>query len=179
MRTLQDPAPGNWNMDTGASSHLNDSVNNHSDVFNSCIYPFVTVGDGHSIPVTNSGNSVLPTPFRPLHLHNVLITPNIIKNLISVCQFVCDNYRTVEFDPFGFFVKDFQTRRILLHCNSTGPLYPVTNPSSIPQVNLTSQYTWHQRLGHLGSEVQRSVIFNNSISCNKEKSPVVRNFVID
>ncbi|GKG01546.1 hypothetical protein Tco_0306251, partial [Tanacetum coccineum] len=30
--TLQDPAPGNWNMDTGASSHLNDSVNNLSDV---------------------------------------------------------------------------------------------------------------------------------------------------
>ncbi|GJW44130.1 ribonuclease H-like domain-containing protein [Tanacetum coccineum] len=97
---LQDPAPGNWNMDTGASSHLNDSVNNLSDVFNSCIYPSVAVGDGHSIPVTNSGN--------------------------------------IKFDPFGFSVKDFQTRRILLRCNSTGPLYPVTNPSSIPQTDIKS-----------------------------------------
>ncbi|GKC96754.1 ribonuclease H-like domain-containing protein [Tanacetum coccineum] len=133
--TLQDPAPGNWNMDTGASSHLNDSVNNLSDVFNSCIYPSVVVGDGHSIPVTNSGNN--------------------------------------EFDPFGFSVKDFQTRRILLRCNNTEPLYLVTNPSSIPQVNLTSRYMWHQRLGHPGSEVLHSVSFNNSISCNKEKSPVL------
>nr|GEW50765.1 ribonuclease H-like domain-containing protein [Tanacetum cinerariifolium] len=171
--TLQDPASGNWNIDTGASSHLNNSINNLSDVFNSCIYPFVAVGDGHSIPVTNSGNSILPTPFRPLHLHNVLITPNIVKNLISARQFVFNNHCIVEFDPFGFSVKDFQTHRVLLRCDSTGPLYPFANPLPIPQVYLTSQYTWHQRLGHPGSEVLRSVISNNSISCNKEKSLVL------
>lgn len=83
-RTLQDPASGNWNMDTGVSSQLNDNVNNLSDVFNSCIYSSVVVGDGRSIPVTNSGYSILPTPFRPLHLNNVLITPNIFKILIFV-----------------------------------------------------------------------------------------------
>jgi hypothetical protein len=107
--TLPNPTSGNWNMDTCASSHLNDNVHNLSDVFNSCIYSSVAVGDGHSIPVTNSGHSILPTPFRPLHLNNVLITPNIVKNLISVPQFVCDNYCIVEFDPFDFSVKDFQT----------------------------------------------------------------------
>ncbi|GKC56201.1 ribonuclease H-like domain-containing protein [Tanacetum coccineum] len=93
----KDPAPGNWNMDTAATSHLNDSVNNLSDIFNSSIYSSVAVGDGNSIPVTNS-----------------------------------------EFDPFVFSVKDFQTHRLLLRCDSTGPLYPVTKPSPIPQVYLTS-----------------------------------------
>ena len=93
--------------------------------------------------------------------------------MIFVRQFVCDNYCTVEFDPFGFSVKDFQTRRVLLRCDSSGDLYPVTQPSPIPQAYLTSQYTWHQRLGHPGSEVLRRVISNNSISCNKEKSPVL------
>nr|GFA23562.1 copia protein [Tanacetum cinerariifolium] len=43
--TLQDPASDNWNMDT--------------------------VDDGHFIPVTNSGHSVLSTPFRPLRLNNL------------------------------------------------------------------------------------------------------------
>ncbi|GJR28527.1 hypothetical protein Tco_1104759 [Tanacetum coccineum] len=173
-KTLQDLAPGNWNMDTSATSHLNDSVNNLSDIFNSSIYSSVAVGDGHSIPVINSSHSILPTPFQPLHLNNVVITPNIVKNLISVRQFVCDNYCIVEFDPFGFSVKDFQNHRVLLHCDSTGPLYPVTKPSPIPQVYLTSQYAWHQRLGHPGSEVLRSIISNNSISCTgyslKDKS---------
>ncbi|GKA53711.1 ribonuclease H-like domain-containing protein [Tanacetum coccineum] len=171
--TLQEPASGNWNMDTGASSHLNDSVHCLSDILNMCIYPSVAVGDGRFIPVTNSGHSVLSTPFRPLRLNNVLITPNIVKNLISVRQFVRDNSCTVEFDPFGFSVKDFITRRVLLRCDSTGELYPVTKPSTIPHAFLTSQYTWHQRLGHPGSEVLRRLVSSDSISCNKEKLPVL------
>ena len=112
---------------------------NLNDVFNLCIYPSVAVGDGHSIPVINSGHSILPTPTRPLHLNNVLITPNIVKKLISICQFVRDNYCTVEFDPFGFSVKEFQTRRVLLRCDSNGDLYPVTQPSTIPHTFLASQ----------------------------------------
>ncbi|GKF05217.1 hypothetical protein Tco_0035885, partial [Tanacetum coccineum] len=137
--TLQEPASGNWNMDAGASSHLNDYVHCLSDILNMCIYPSIAVGDGRFIPVTNSGHSVLPTLFRPLHLNNVLITPNIVKNLIFVCQFLRDNSCTVEFDPFGFFVKDFITRWVLLRCDSTGELYPVTKPSTIPHAFLTSQ----------------------------------------
>ncbi|GJT64473.1 ribonuclease H-like domain-containing protein [Tanacetum coccineum] len=79
---LQDTVAGNWNMDTGASSHLTDSVYSLSEIFKMCIYLSVSVGDGYSIPVTNFGDSILPTPHRPLHLKNVLITHNIVKNLI-------------------------------------------------------------------------------------------------
>ncbi|GJS78817.1 ribonuclease H-like domain-containing protein [Tanacetum coccineum] len=91
----------------GASFHLNDSVASLSNVFNTCIYPSVSVGDGHTIPVTNTGHSILPTPHRSLHLNNILITPHIVKNLIYVHQFVHDNNCAVEFDAFGFSVKDF------------------------------------------------------------------------
>ncbi|GJW69562.1 ribonuclease H-like domain-containing protein [Tanacetum coccineum] len=160
-------------MDTGASSHLNDSVTNLSEVFNSCMYPSVSVGDGHSIPVTNTGHSILPTSVRPLHLNNVLITPHIVKNLISVCQFVRDNNCTIEFDTYGFSVKYFMTRRVLLRCDSTGDLYPVTHPSPIPHAFLVSQHTWHKRLGHLGGDVLRRLVSNNVISCNNEKPPVL------
>nr|GEW01429.1 ribonuclease H-like domain-containing protein [Tanacetum cinerariifolium] len=112
-------------METGASSHLNDSVSSLIDVFNLCIYPSVS--------------------------------------------FVRDNYCTVEFDAFGFSVKDFLTCRVLLRCDSTGDLYSVMKPSKIPHAFLTSQYMWHQRLGHPGSEVLRRVLSSNSITCNKEK----------
>ncbi|GKD30860.1 ribonuclease H-like domain-containing protein, partial [Tanacetum coccineum] len=93
--------------------------------------------------------------------------------MISVRQFVRDNSCTVEFDLFGFSVKDFITRRVLLRCDSTSELYPVTKPSTIPHAFLTSQYTWHQRLGHPGSEVLRRLVSSDSISCNKEKLPVL------
>ncbi|GJV82819.1 ribonuclease H-like domain-containing protein [Tanacetum coccineum] len=167
-----DPGLGK-NMDTGASSHLNNSVNSLSEIFNTCMYPSISVGDGHSIPVTNTGHSILPTATKSLHLNNVLITPHIVKNLIYVRQFVRDNNCTIEFDAFGFSVKDFLTRRVLLLCDSTRDLYPVTAPSPIPHAFLVSQHTWHQRLGHPGGEVLRRLVSSNFISYNKEKPPVL------
>ncbi|GJV07154.1 ribonuclease H-like domain-containing protein [Tanacetum coccineum] len=141
--TLHDLASGTWNMDT------------------------VLVSDGHSIPVTNTGHSILPTSTRSLHLNNVLITPHIVK----IHQFVRDNNCTMEFDAFGFFVKDFMTHRVLLQHDSTGDLYSVTQPSPIPHAFLTSQHTWHRRLGHPGSEVLRRLVSHNLISYTKEKPP--------
>ncbi|GJX49056.1 ribonuclease H-like domain-containing protein, partial [Tanacetum coccineum] len=173
IETLQDPSSGAWNMDTGASSHLNNSTTSLSTVLNSCMYSTVLVGDGHSIPVTNTGHRILPTPLKSLRLNNVLIIPHIVKNLISVRQFVRDNDCTIEFDSFGFSVKDFMTRRVLFRCDSTGDLYPVTAPSPFPHAFLVSQHMWHQRLGHPGSDVLCRLVSNNVISCNKEKPPVL------
>nr|GEY65695.1 ribonuclease H-like domain-containing protein [Tanacetum cinerariifolium] len=147
--TLQELSSDAWNIDTGASSHPNSLVTSLNTIFNTCMYPSISVGDGQSIPITNTGHSILPTPTKSLHLNNVLITPHIVKNLI----FVCDNNCTIEFNAFGFFVKDFLTRRVLLRCDSTGDLYPVTAPSPIHHAFLVSQHTWHQRLGHPGGEV--------------------------
>ncbi|GKC09482.1 ribonuclease H-like domain-containing protein [Tanacetum coccineum] len=62
MGTFHDPAFGAWNFDTGASSHLNNSVNSLSEIFDTCMYPSVSVGDGHSIPVTNTGHTPSPIP---------------------------------------------------------------------------------------------------------------------
>ncbi|GKC00803.1 ribonuclease H-like domain-containing protein, partial [Tanacetum coccineum] len=169
--TLHDPT---WNMDTGATSHLNSNAHNLSTLFNSRLYPSIHVGDGNSIPVTNTGHSIIPSLHRPLHLHNVLVTPNIIKNLIYVRQFTRDNNCTIEFDAFGFSVKDFLTRHILLRCDSSGDLYPVTKPSTVPAAFVsTSSSTWHQRLGHPGDDVLRSLSSRHLISCNKERSPHV------
>ncbi|GJU24513.1 ribonuclease H-like domain-containing protein [Tanacetum coccineum] len=160
-----------WNMDTDASSHLNSHTSNLNTVYNKCLYPSVCIGDGKSIPVTNTDHSILPTLNRPLYLHNVLVTPNIIKNLIFVRQFTRDNYYTVEFDAFGFLVKDFLTCHILLRCDSSGDLYPVTSPFPTPHALLSvSPSTLHQRLGHPGEDVLRSLMSRQFISCNKEKS---------
>ncbi|GJT07583.1 ribonuclease H-like domain-containing protein [Tanacetum coccineum] len=171
--TLHNPSTGAWNMDTGASSHLKNYVTSLSTVLNSCMYSTDSVGDGHSIPVSNTGHSILPTPLKSLRLNNVLITPHIVKNLIPVCQFVRDNDYTIEFDSFGFSVKDFMTRRVLLRCDSTGDLYHVTAPSPIPHAFLVSQHMWHHHLGHPGSDVLRRLVSNNVISCNKKKPPVL------
>ncbi|GKA52758.1 hypothetical protein Tco_0746073 [Tanacetum coccineum] len=99
---LQDPT---WHMDIGALSHLNFNASNLSTIFDKRLFPSVHVGDGKSIPVTNTGHSIIPSHHRPLHLHNVL---------------------------------DYLTRHILLRCDSSGDLYPVTKPSTSPTAFLST-----------------------------------------
>ncbi|GJY48648.1 ribonuclease H-like domain-containing protein [Tanacetum coccineum] len=90
-------------------------------------------------PTTGNWYMDAATPHRPLHLNNALITPDIIKNLIYVRQFVRNNHCIVEFDAFGFSVKDFMTRQMLLPCDSTEDLCSVTKPSPIPHAFLTNR----------------------------------------
>ncbi|GJY95416.1 ribonuclease H-like domain-containing protein [Tanacetum coccineum] len=167
--TSLDPS---WNMDTGASSHLLDNTGILTSFSSSSMYPSVFVGNGHSIPVTHTGHSFLHTSSKPLHLNHILVTPHIIKNLISVHQFTRDNDVSVEFNAYGFLVKHYQTGWLLLCCDSTGDLYSVTQqPSSQTSVVLLSfSFTiWHRRLGHPGDDVLRRLESRNLISYRKSK----------
>ncbi|KAJ9557292.1 hypothetical protein OSB04_011906 [Centaurea solstitialis] len=57
----------------------------------------------------------------PIQLNNVLVSDKIIK----IHCFTVDNSISVEFDPFGFTVKDFKTGCFLQHCDSDHhDLYP-------------------------------------------------------
>jgi hypothetical protein len=116
---------GNWFLDTGASSHMTG----HLGIPNSHPLPVgsshVVVGNGASLPVTHTGAITVPTSAAPLALRNVLVCPSLIKNLVSVHALTRDNPVTVEFDAFGFSVKDLRTGTVLLRCDSTGDLYPL------------------------------------------------------
>ncbi|GJT87057.1 ribonuclease H-like domain-containing protein [Tanacetum coccineum] len=68
---------------------------------------------------------------------------------------------------------DFLTRRVLLRCDSTEDLYPVTAPSPISHDFLVSQHMWHQRLGHPRDEMLHRLVSSNFISYNNEKPPVL------
>nr|GEX77493.1 ribonuclease H-like domain-containing protein [Tanacetum cinerariifolium] len=73
-KTLRDFSNGTWNMDTGVSSHLNSSVNSLCKKFNTCMYPSISVGDGHSILITNTGHG--DDVLRRLASNNVISCNN-------------------------------------------------------------------------------------------------------
>lgn len=123
--TLMDPTDGQWYMDSGATAHLANNVGILKSVLNTSNGNSVTVANGSKIPIQNTGSFSFPTQLRPLSLNSVLVTPSIIKNLISVCKFTKDNSCSIEFDPHGFSVKDLQTRRTILRSDSTCDLYPL------------------------------------------------------
>ena len=99
----------------------------------------ILVSNGSKIPVKGSGTTSFSSHYPNLTLKNILYAPKIIKNLVSVRQFTIDNCVSVEFDPFGFSVKDLKRGTILTRCNSVGNLYPVSSPSSSSSL---SQYVF-------------------------------------
>jgi hypothetical protein len=76
--------------------------------------------------VTSVGDTALLGLF---YLNNVLFTPDIIQNILSVHRFTTDNWCSIEFDPFGLSVKDLSTRNVITRCDSLGPLYTMRLPS--------------------------------------------------
>nr|GEZ10650.1 ribonuclease H-like domain-containing protein [Tanacetum cinerariifolium] len=118
-----------------------------------------------------AGPTLLPAAYSHLVAQPAysMAQPNLVAPIAHPT--VHDNNCTIEFDAFGFSVKDFLTRRVLLRYDSTRDLYPVTALSPTPHAFLVSQHMWHQRLGHPRGEVLRRLVSPNFISCNKEKPP--------
>lgn len=103
-----------WFMDIGASSHMSSSSGNLSSLQPLSYSPPTMVGNGASLLVTHRASSTIATPNSSLHLNNVLVSPGLVKNLISVRSLTKDNNVSVEFDPSGFSIKDLRTWAVIL-----------------------------------------------------------------
>lgn len=168
--TLTEQSP-NWYMDFGATSHLDSSSGNLHSVTKLNIGNSVVVGNGSSIPINSSGKAFLSSNTRTLNLNNVLITPDIVKNLISVRRFTKDNWCSIEFDPFGFSVKDLQSRKTILRSDSSGDLYSVLaslKPQQHTALVTKSPTLWHKRLAHANPDSLKSIMSSSDFSCNKD-----------
>ena len=177
------PRDNHWYMDTGATSHMTNISGKLLSISNKGNYNSVIVGNGMRIPSTGIGNTTIPTRNQPLQLSNVLVTPDIVKNLVSVRRFATDNWASVRFDPFGFSVNDLTTGVTRLRCNSSGELYPITTSPSTSRpplsrvpphaLSVESSGLWHARLGHPGKPAQDSLHKVLPLGCNKQTaSPI-------
>ncbi|XP_071679906.1 uncharacterized protein [Lolium perenne] len=116
---------GDWFMDTGSSAHMAAHPGNLSFSTPGSTSSRIIMGNGHALPITHTGSS-----------------------------FCRDNPVTVEFDAFGFSVKDGRTWMLLHRCDSPGDLYPVGSASttaSSPLALSAGVDLWHARLGHPSS----------------------------
>ena len=70
----------------------------------------------------------------------------------------------MEFDPFGYSMKDLPTRSEIVRCDSSRPLYPLQLPASA-LLTSSSSSLWHQRLGHPGHEALSKLVHSSAIKC--------------
>jgi hypothetical protein len=170
--SLNQPQQSDWYFNSGATSHMTSDAGTLSSTSVPC-FPApssIVVGNGSFLPVTATGAAVLSPSLR---LNNVLVSPQLIKNLISVRQFTIDNKCSVEFDPSGCSVKDLLTRNVIARCNSSGSLYPLRlPPAAHALVAGSTSSLWHRRLDHPGHEAL-SKLSPVIPGCNKDDAPSV------
>ena len=92
-------------MDSGATTHMTSNPGNLNSVFPVSTACRITVGDGSSLPITHVGHGSFPSYSMPIHMSNVLVSPELATNLISVRSLTRENPITVEFDEAGFFCQ--------------------------------------------------------------------------
>lgn len=164
-----------WYLDSGATAHMTANPGTLHSLSPNSSPNQIVVGNGGRLPITHTGHGSLITTNSPLVLRNVLLSPSLITNLLSVRQLTRENPVSVEFDEFGFSVKDIRTCQVIRRCDSTGDLYPVTPcgaPSSSPPfAGVASVELWHQRLGHPGDDALRRVLHQFPFTCAPSAPP--------
>ncbi|GJS92021.1 ribonuclease H-like domain-containing protein [Tanacetum coccineum] len=88
----------------------------------------------------------------------------------TVRKFTTDNKCSIDFDPYGFTIRDYHTRQTLLRCDSTGDLYPLHIAASAFALLTNNHSLWHQRLGHPGDAVIQTLSSRGLVSYNKNKN---------
>jgi hypothetical protein len=105
---LTPPAVTDWVVDSSEFNHTTSDAGNLTSIRppTSTNPSSNIVGNESALLVTSVGDSDLLSLF---YLNNVLVTPDIIQNLLSIRRFTIDNWCSMEFDPIGLSVNDLST----------------------------------------------------------------------
>ena len=90
-----------WYLDSGATNHVIVDGQSLLQQFDYNGKNKLLVGNGQGLNISGIGNTVimscLSTVSYPIHLKEVLVVPQIAKNLLSVSKLTHDNDLVVEF----------------------------------------------------------------------------------
>ncbi|KAH9688627.1 retrovirus-related pol polyprotein from transposon RE1 [Citrus sinensis] len=118
LTNMDAPVDNNWYLDSGATHHLTNDMNNVN-----VVEPFsgnskLVVGNGFGLSITHIGSTILrmhnALNYFELKLNNILLVPKITKNLISISKLTKDNDVVIEFTDNFCFVKDKVKNLVIL-----------------------------------------------------------------
>jgi histone deacetylase 1/2 len=91
---------------------------------------------GSSMDIHHIGNSIIHTPTHDLHLNNILHVPKVTKSLLSTSRLAHDNHAFVKYWPNSFFIKDQDTREVMLQGRCVDGIYPLPSSLSTRQLEV-------------------------------------------
>ena len=93
-------------IDSGATTHITNNVGKMTQITPYKGNDAIFVGNGEALRISHIGEARLKTKHRDLKLKNLLVVPEIKKNLLSIGQLTSDNLCSIEFLSIGFVIKD-------------------------------------------------------------------------
>ena len=126
--TIRDSQDEEWFPDTGASTHMTGDPGKLVNLYAYNGNDSVMIGDGNTLKITHTGDAILQTKTSHFQIKNVLLVPELKKNLLSVSQFTNDYPCDFEFSAGGFVVKDRATKTVIMEGTTKGDLYALGAP---------------------------------------------------
>lgn len=164
-----------WYADSAATDHITGNLDKLTMKQDYNGHDQVHTANGAGMTIKHIGQSTVITPSRNIHLNDVLHVPQATRNLASVHRLTTDNDVFLELHSEFFFVKDRQTRRILLHGKCRNGLYPIPSLEHTPSKHVlsvvkTSTDRWYGRLGHPTFATVHRILRDNSLPFESNKA---------
>jgi hypothetical protein len=115
MASTSSAADPNWYLESGVTDHIMGELEKLTMHKTCKSNDQIRVENSAGMNIIHVGKIVLPAPARPLHLNNVLHIPHTHKQLVSIHRFNLDNNTFIKLHHFFFLIKDWVTRKVLLH----------------------------------------------------------------
>ena len=115
------------------------------------------VGNGDVLQITHIRQASIESGNNSLQLNDVLLVPDIKKDLISISKLTFDLPLKFEFDGDGFLIKDRSTNRIVARGTKKDGMYALAEESKDgfnTTIFFSSRFRrvdnecWHKLLGH-------------------------------
>lgn len=166
--------PRYWLTNSGASYHVtpDPSTLNYTILYSGIDQLFV--GDGKGKCISHIGYALICTNNATFRLNDVLLVPKASHNLLFVYKLVHDNWCSLTFNPFGFYVKDLRTRKMFFQGSSGGGLYSfywnasngvygiAISPTTL-MIAKADIHIWHRRFGYPYGGVLHTIVNKNHL----------------
>ena len=120
LANIEGPSDTNWYLDSGAIHHLKNDMNNMHVSESFAGTSKLIVGNGAGLSITHLGSVVLKmyetkdNTLSTLKLNDMLLVPQITKNLISISRLTKDNNIVIKFTDKFCFVNDKMRNVVIL-----------------------------------------------------------------
>ncbi|KAF3780443.1 Midasin [Nymphaea thermarum] len=151
---------GQWYVDSGAAAHVTGDAGKLSSALPYLAKGSVVTGDGSRHKISHIENAHISMAHSSIPLKNVLVVPNVKKNIIFVSELIDDTHSSV-------YVKDVRTKKTFAEGVRKGNMYVIeeapkeslafpVEPSKSLQVSpILGKITWTRSMQRLYFLVER------------------------